>query len=119
MFSKLRLATIAKPELRYYGANKIKSTHPKGSGDTPGMTRAPLLWICCRSLAALGAMAGAAILTHAQSPARPIPITPPPMGWSSWNSFSNTVNSQIVMDQAKALATSGLQKAGYEYVNID
>lgn len=41
------------------------------------------------------------------------------MGWSSWNSFSNTVNSQIVMDQAKALATSRLQKAGYEYVNID
>ncbi len=41
------------------------------------------------------------------------------MGWSSWNSFSNSVNAQIVMDQAKALATSGLQKAGYEYVNID
>jgi hypothetical protein len=41
------------------------------------------------------------------------------MGWSSWNSFSNTINSQIVMDQAKAMVTSGLQKAGYEYVNID
>ncbi len=41
------------------------------------------------------------------------------MGWSSWNSFSNTVNAQIVMDQAKAMATNGMQKAGYQYVNID
>jgi hypothetical protein len=73
---------------------------------------------------ALAFAAGVAILCaagHAQSPvpARPIPVTSPPMGWSSWNSFSNTLTSQIVMDQAKAMVTSGLQKAGYEYVNID
>jgi len=43
----------------------------------------------------------------------------PPMGWSSWNSFSNTVNSEVVMQQARAMADSGLKKAGYEYVNID
>jgi len=41
------------------------------------------------------------------------------MGWSSWNSFSNTVDSQIVMDQARAMVSSGIQKAGYEYINID
>lgn len=41
------------------------------------------------------------------------------MGWSSWNSFSNTVDAQIVMDQARAMISSGLHKAGYEYVNID
>ena len=41
------------------------------------------------------------------------------MGWSSWNSFSNTVNAQNIMEQAKALASSGMQKAGYQYVNID
>ena len=70
-------------------------------------------------LAALGAMASAAIQGQTSSPARQIPVPPPPLGWSSWNSFSNTVNAQIIMDQAKALATSGLQKAGYEYVNID
>jgi hypothetical protein len=41
------------------------------------------------------------------------------MGWSSWNSFSNTVDSAIIMQQAKALVESGAKKAGYEYVNID
>lgn len=46
-------------------------------------------------------------------------IQPPPMGWSSWNSFSNTVNSQVIVDQAKAMVSSGMKKAGYQYVNID
>ena len=71
------------------------------------------------SLATFAAVAVAAVPAPAQSPIRPMPVAPPPMGWSSWNSFSNTINAQIVMDQAKALATTGLQKAGYEYVNID
>jgi hypothetical protein len=48
-----------------------------------------------------------------------VPVAPPPMGWSSWNSFSNTVDAQVVMDQARAMVSSGMQKAGYEYVNID
>lgn len=46
-------------------------------------------------------------------------IPMPPMAWSSWNAFSNTINSKVAMEQAKALASSGLHKAGYEYVNID
>ncbi|MGH9446243.1 MAG: hypothetical protein ACRD3O_11000, partial [Terriglobia bacterium] len=50
---------------------------------------------------------------------RQIPVPPPPMGWSSWNSFSNTVDSTIIARQAKALASSGMQRAGYRYVNID
>jgi len=41
------------------------------------------------------------------------------MGWSSWNSFSNTVDSQIIVDQAKAMVSTGMAKAGYQYVNID
>jgi Alpha galactosidase A/Alpha galactosidase C-terminal beta sandwich domain len=45
--------------------------------------------------------------------------TPPPMGWGSWNSFSNTIDSQIVMAQAKAMATSGMRDAGYRYVLLD
>lgn len=51
--------------------------------------------------------------------ARHIPIEPPPLGWSSWNSFSNTINSQIVMRQARAMVDSGMQRAGYQYINID
>lgn len=53
------------------------------------------------------------------SAAKELRVPPPPMGWSSWNSFSNRVNSQIVMEQAKALVSSGLAQRGYRYVNID
>lgn len=42
-----------------------------------------------------------------------------PMGWNSWNSFANIVNSPIVQQQAQALASNGMRKAGYEYVVID
>jgi len=41
------------------------------------------------------------------------------MGWNSWNSFANIVNSQIVQQQAKTLASNGMKEAGYEYVVID
>ncbi|MGB8845825.1 MAG: glycoside hydrolase family 27 protein, partial [Terracidiphilus sp.] len=56
---------------------------------------------------------------QAQDAVKQVPVTPPPMGWSSWNSFSNTVDAQIVMEQAKAMAANGMAKAGYQYVNID
>jgi hypothetical protein len=46
-------------------------------------------------------------------------ISPPPMGWSSWNSFSNTIDAKIVMQQTRALVSSGLKDAGYRYINID
>jgi hypothetical protein len=57
----------------------------------------------------------------AKSPStvKQIAVARPPLGWSSWNSFSNTINSQIVTEQAKAMVTSGMQKAGYQYINID
>ena len=41
------------------------------------------------------------------------------MGWNSWNSFANIVNSQIVQQQAQAMAENGMKAAGYEYVVID
>jgi Alpha galactosidase A/Alpha galactosidase C-terminal beta sandwich domain len=56
---------------------------------------------------------------QAQTMPKEIPVPLPPLGWSSWNSFSNTVNSQVIQNQAKALVASGMQKAGYQYVNID
>ena len=55
----------------------------------------------------------------AQSAPKPIPIPLPPMGWSSWNSFSNTVDSQVIINQAKAMISTGMHKAGYKYINID
>jgi hypothetical protein len=65
---------------------------------------------------ALTAIGSSAI---AQGPANPIAVPPPPMGWSSWNSFSNTVDSHVIMAQAKAMISTGLHQAGYRYINID
>ncbi len=56
---------------------------------------------------------------HAQSAPRQIAVPPPPMGWSSWNSFSNTIDSEIALRQAKAMVSTGMHKAGYQYINID
>jgi hypothetical protein len=61
----------------------------------------------------------AAMSGFAQTSPKQVSVPPPPMGWSSWNSFSNTVNSEIVMSQAKAMVSSGMAKAGYQYINID
>lgn len=68
-------------------------------------------FLCCAFLACFS--------SAAQSVPAPAPIPPPPMGWSSWNSFSNIVDAQVVMAQARAMISSGMRKAGYEYVNID
>ncbi len=73
-----------------------------------GLTMVLVVATCC----------GAGAL-QAQTMAKEIPVPLPPLGWSSWNSFSNTVNSQVIQNQAKALVASGMQKAGYQYVNID
>lgn len=56
----------------------------------------------------------------AQLTGAPLAKTPlPPLAWSSWNSFSNLIDSEITMQQARAMAANGFKKAGYEYVNID
>jgi hypothetical protein len=55
----------------------------------------------------------------AQTGTNQIAVPPPPMGWSSWNSFSNTVDSQVITSQAKAMISSGMHSAGYQYINID
>ncbi len=69
--------------------------------------------------AALAAIVVSGAMEAQTESARPSAIPLPPMGWSSWNSFSNTVSAHIVMDQAKAMAANGMQKAGYKYINID
>ena len=43
----------------------------------------------------------------------------PTMGWSSWNTFALNINEQLIKQQADAMHQSGLQKAGYKFVNID
>ena len=43
----------------------------------------------------------------------------PTMGWSSWNTFALDINEQLIRQQADAMHSSGLQEAGYRYINID
>ncbi len=43
----------------------------------------------------------------------------PPMGWNSWNTFTNQIDEQLILDAAKKLVSSGLKDLGYEYVVID
>ncbi|MEG1550726.1 MAG: alpha-galactosidase [Oscillospiraceae bacterium] len=43
----------------------------------------------------------------------------PPMGWSSWNTFRNQINEDLIKETAVAMKKSGLLDAGYNFVNLD
>jgi len=43
----------------------------------------------------------------------------PPMGWNSWNKFGCNVSDKLIREMADAMVSSGMQAAGYQYVNID
>jgi alpha-galactosidase len=49
---------------------------------------------------------------------RPLAETPP-MGWNSWNKFGCNVSDKLIREMADAMVSSGMQAAGYQYVNID
>lgn len=44
---------------------------------------------------------------------------PPVMGWSSWNAFHINISDKLIVQQAQYMSKLGLQKAGYNYINID
>lgn len=43
----------------------------------------------------------------------------PPMGWNSWNFCGVDVDEKIIKEMTDALVSSGMKKAGYQYINID
>lgn len=43
----------------------------------------------------------------------------PPMGWSSWYPFVDTINEKKIMETADALVSTGLRDAGYNIVQLD
>jgi Alpha galactosidase A/Ricin-type beta-trefoil lectin domain/Alpha galactosidase C-terminal beta sandwich domain len=47
------------------------------------------------------------------------PITTPPLGWDSWNTFAARINASVIRQQTDAMVASGMKDAGYQYVNID
>jgi alpha-galactosidase len=76
--------------------------------------------VWCTLLACLffGTSAGSlAPATLAQTSASLAPT--PPMGWNSWNKFGCNVSDKLIREMADAMVSSGMQAAGYQYVNID
>lgn len=57
-------------------------------------------------------LVGSTVLLHAQQKA-------PIMGWSSWNNFRVNIDEKMLREQADAMISSGLYKAGYRFINID
>jgi alpha-galactosidase len=43
----------------------------------------------------------------------------PAMGWNSWNHYASRITQDIVLQNAKAMADSGLINHGWSYINID
>ena len=43
----------------------------------------------------------------------------PAMGWNSWNHYAGRITQDIVLQNAKAMADSGLINHGWTYINID
>src|SRR5262245_38738349 len=43
----------------------------------------------------------------------------PPMGWNSWNTFQCNLNETLIKQIADTIVSSGMQAAGYQYVNLD
>lgn len=43
----------------------------------------------------------------------------PPMGWNSWNTFQCNIDESLIQGVADTMVESGMQAAGYEYVNLD
>ncbi|HYN95256.1 MAG TPA: NPCBM/NEW2 domain-containing protein [Pilimelia sp.] len=66
------------------------------------------------------APAEAAPLPAAPAPAAPATLAPtPPMGFNNWNAFGCDVSETLIKETADVIVSSGLQAAGYQYVNID
>ena len=43
----------------------------------------------------------------------------PPMGWSSWNTFSDQINENKVVEIADAIKNLKLDQYGYIYLTVD
>jgi alpha-galactosidase len=43
----------------------------------------------------------------------------PPMGWNSWNKFSEHIDGKTIREMADALVSSGMRDAGYVYLIVD
>ena len=79
-----------------------------------------LLFSSLAILACLLVGTSATLLAPATSAQTSASLAPtPPMGWNSWNKFGCNVSDKLIREMADAVVSSGMQAAGYQYVNID
>src|SRR5205807_9385613 len=78
--------------------------------------RSALIAVCLTSPVTV--TSSTAVAKPANSPSPKLAQTPP-MGWNSWNKFACNVSEQLIRDTADAMVSTGMQSAGYQYVNID
>ena len=64
----------------------------------------------------LGAIAALSALTQALN--NSLGLTPP-MGWNTWNKYGCLINQDIIYTNTDKIVELGLDKLGYNYVNID
>jgi alpha-galactosidase len=73
-----------------------------------------LVLLICAALTVTASAAGAATPSSYNGLAGT-----PPMGFNDWNAYGCGVSAGLIESAAKYMHTSGMQTAGYRYVNID
>jgi hypothetical protein len=82
------------------------------------LTRASLALLTAAPLAVCAVVGGPAARAATKYPPGG-PDQTPVMGWSTWSFLRLGVDSAQVRGEARALVSTGLAAAGYQYVNID
>ncbi|WP_457030687.1 RICIN domain-containing protein [Kitasatospora sp. P5_F3] len=80
------------------------------------------LVLAVAGLAAIGGRPSSSVPMHAESAAvstTQVGVTPPPLGWASWNTFASSIDFNVIKQQADALISSGMAAAGYDHINLD
>jgi len=75
-------------------------------------------WTQCLRAALLITLLAGLSVQHARSEDNGLERTPV-LGWSSWSFIRKTPTADKMKAQALALHNSGLQKLGYQYINLD
>lgn len=115
-------------EFRFYvSTSGIRPMSFKAEGLPPGLTLDPDKGIITGSVSQKGRYDVTVTATNKEGSYQKgiqivvgdeIALTPP-MGWSSWNCWGNTVSQEKILEAAKAICEKGLADYGWTYINID
>lgn len=83
------------------------------------LTRAVAAMVTATPLLLIGTVAGSPAAQAATVYPPGGPDQTPVMGWSGWSFLRLGANTAEVEGEARALVSTGLAKAGYNYVDID